>query len=127
MRGEKGKVFVALLRVVGSPPRARGEGLTLVRPLARARITPACAGRSLVVLLAIVIFRDHPRVRGEKWLFWLVMRAFLGSPPRARGEVCIHNITTIGCRITPACAGRRRVPVLGLVQREDHPRVRGEK
>ena len=50
-----------------------------------------------------------------------------GSPPRVRGEgnSCVTGIIEFG--ITPACAGRRRTFDKCTYQREDHPRVCGEK
>ena len=50
---------------IGSPPRVRGKpdaGTALAR---RARITPACAGKTLSVCHPIRASSDHPRVCGE--------------------------------------------------------------
>ena len=50
-----------------------------------------------------------------------------GSPPRVRGKaaVCLCRCTNLG--ITPACAGKRIQQVNRNNERQDHPRVCGEK
>ena len=71
--------------------------------------------------------RDHPRVRGEKHSLYLIMQGVPGSPPRARGKVCMASMSYKIYGITPACAGKRyRYPFMPSSVR-DHPRVRGEK
>ena len=50
------------------------------------RITPACAGKSFQLFVRCDQCRDHPRVCGEKCLYFL---GFFGVE-----------------RITPACAGK---------------------
>ena len=51
----------------------------------------------------------------------------MGSPPRARGEAAGGVGFGLTGRITPACAGRSRQDGKKILQRQDHPRVRGEK
>mgnify|MGYP001690300316 CR=1 FL=1 len=49
----------------GSPPHARGRPRgTSARPALR-RITPACAGKTLLRMIEADIRSDHPRMRGE--------------------------------------------------------------
>ena len=50
-----------------------------------------------------------------------------GSPPRVRGKGQRAVAGKIGCRITPACAGKRQA--FGCIRAcpKDHPRVCGEK
>ena len=50
----------------GSPPRVRGKGVRSTCIPALTRITPACAGKSRCSRLRCGVFRDHPRVCGEK-------------------------------------------------------------
>ena len=93
------------------------------------------------------MWRDHPRMGGEKsassWR-WISSR---GSPPHGRGKACRsccgHTAAGItpawagkratptknGCSggITPAWAGKRRPPPSGLMACTDHPRMGGEK
>ena len=53
-----------------------------------------------------VIEGDHPRVCGEKILFFFWFFSALGSPPRMRGKDYIFDKTAEGRRITPAYAGK---------------------
>ena len=70
---------------------------------------------------------DHPRLRGEKFLY--VYRTFWrrGSPPltRGKGEFPPTMISEFG--ITPAYAGKSVRGGLFCYPRWDHPRLRGEK
>ena len=71
-----------------------------------ARITPACAGKTLEDTDYDDVTKDHPRVCGEnknqedrgKWL--------IGSPPRVRGKHHARANDIAAARITPACAGK---------------------
>ena len=51
---------------LGSPPRMRGKEINTEKGPSEPRITPAYAGKSLLVCHAVVIQQDHPRVCGEK-------------------------------------------------------------
>ena len=50
---------------LGSPPRVRGKPGGVLMASKEERITPACAGKTLSVLLALQGSSDHPRVCGE--------------------------------------------------------------
>ena len=50
-----------------------------------------------------------------------------GSPPRVRGKACKHMLKLALERITPACAGKRRLIIHHFSRGGDHPRVCGEK
>ena len=86
VRGEKDSDVLAELAEAGSPPRARGKGGQGARLAGGAGITPACAGKSQSILRTRYLFRDHPRVRGEKVSPGDMAAKNLGSPPRARGK-----------------------------------------
>ena len=73
--------------IAGSPPRVRGKGAFHKYPERFARITPACAGKSLSVTFFPSVSRDHPRVCGEKDLIVYGRTWEEGSPPRVRGKV----------------------------------------
>ena len=90
----------------GSPPRVRGEVCPRKICVHRSRITPACAGRRLLVSAHASSALDHPRVCGEKALYNRRVKINPGSPPRVRGEEGKSFLTRAACRITPACAGR---------------------
>ena len=91
------------------------------------RITPACAGKSLSVSVVVHSVKDHPRVCGEKSPVLIGRGSLRGSPPRVRGKVPPRDGFGLILRITPACAGKRRLLQKGGITNEDHPRVCGEK
>ena len=91
------------------------------------RITPACAGKSVLGCLPVLPFQDHPRVCGEKAARYNFLTVFSGSPPRVRGKDSKHPPVADYIRITPACAGKSPGAIKGNCRKEDHPRVCGEK
>ena len=72
--------------IKGSPPRVRGEGLSVFCRMLVLGITPACAGRRDEAAEAFTDEWDHPRVCGEKERKTGKHRRVYGSPPRVRGE-----------------------------------------
>ena len=112
---------------MGSPPRARGKVGTVQSLEDALGITPACAGKSIVLVIYDDWRWDHPRVRGEKSVQLMLYAMSPGSPPRARGKAAGEGQAGRTGGITPACAGKRGGG-RGLGRRyRDHPRVRGEK
>ena len=73
------------------------------------------------------IYRDHPRVCGEKSKPATVQAGHKGSPPRMRGKDFPHSFQHFHIGITPAYAGKRSISALGSPAFRDHPRVCGEK
>ncbi len=71
--------------IYGSPPRARGHGLTQIRTED-----------------AIPV---HPRVRGDMVVAIPQENGNIGSPPRARGHAVGADADEQPVRFTPACAG----------------------
>ena len=53
----------------GSPPHTRGKVLRFLAIMFAGRITPAHAGKRTPSFLSDLQRRDHPRTRGEKFLF----------------------------------------------------------
>ena len=105
--GEKYLLCSQLNETGGSPPRMRGKvGLAPLVELLIG-ITPAYAGKRYAPMIRILLFRDHPRVCGEK-------PCGTGSGWRWR-------------RITPAYAGKRGHRERTGRAGRDHPRVCGEK
>ena len=84
--GEKCIFEHSLKMFVGSPPRMRGKAETSNDDKAKARITPAHAGKSRQRGHLPGQKKDHPRACGEKGsnLFYSVYVE--GSPPRMRGK-----------------------------------------
>ena len=105
--GEKPRSGRHLRGVGGSPPRVRGKEVQLGEIDLQDRITPACAGKSLLNSISKDRFWDHPRVCGEKPPYLQKGPGQPGSPPRVRGKAdrCDHSGRVSG--ITPACAGKR--------------------
>ena len=64
--GEKAELTAAVISAMGSPPRRRGKGYREFGIDISDRITPAQAGKSCVLGLCFELFKDHPRVGGEK-------------------------------------------------------------
>ena len=105
----------------------RGKGAVWCRRDSGDRITPAHAGKSHDLGLALAPGEDHPRPCGEKQRIQLVECAHHGSPPPMRGKVvlCINNVRTY--RITPAHAGKSARFAFWYLSYRDHPRPCGEK
>ena len=74
--------------------------------VAREGITPAWAGKRVITGNLLFVFRDHPRVGGEKGGLALVHATIVGSPPRRRGKAGLFQIVNVGLGITPAQAGK---------------------
>ena len=111
----------------GSPPRVRGKENHLAVIWYSHGITPACAGKRGRSASRPPPSGDHPRVCGEKIVYFSYHYPYMGSPPRVRGKVeqWAEMLETLG--ITPACAGKSRWPCTTARPRQDHPRVCGEK
>ena len=70
------------------------------------RITPACAGKTLIDSSHDRAIGDHPRVCGENLPVRCERAANGGSPPRVRGKRAWQECIDDSYRITPACAGK---------------------
>ena len=90
-------------------------------------ITPAYAGKSLRTGQRLIIFRDHPRLCGEKRIFASKSKRDGGSPPPMRGKGEAFLAVGVLWRITPAYAGKSRSADRWSSVCEDHPRLCGEK
>ena len=132
---------------VGSPPPMRGKEGDDYAGIAKARITPAYAGKSSLILSHKLIQKDHPRLCGEKLIRPCVDCVASGSPPPMRGKgrrtqnaagqpgitpayagKSQRQLHTQGrCRITPAYAGKRLISSISAPPQRDHPRLCGEK
>ena len=111
----------------GSPPHMRGKDRRAPLLALGHGITPACAGKRRCWSIALSRSRDHPRVCGEKSSSATGSALGSGSPPRMRGKAILRSGELQALGITPAYAGKRpdgdRLPA----ERQDHPRVCGEK
>ena len=94
--------------------------------MSRERITPACAGNTLLDTWQSVRGGDHPRLRGEYPEFKILKPFLKGSPPLARGIHSIYGMAATDPGITPACAGNTKDRDVLFNTIQDHPRLRGE-
>ena len=107
IRGEKPPVNLARPFQTGSPPHTRGKVPPAASPAGGAGITPAYAGKSAGKSYGTALYRDHPRIRGEKATLRHQSDEDLGSPPHTRGKG-LHPQGPAQLRgITPAYAGKR--------------------
>lgn len=105
----------------------RGKGYDVVSRLCRVRITPACAGKSIIEATSRALNEDHPRVCGEKNSASVIRNCKQGSPPRMRGKGEGQGNSHQERRITPAYAGKSRIRRACTDRHRDHPRMCGEK
>ena len=125
--GEKLFFMQKLLSCRGSPPHMRGKV-----PLCRADclcpgITPAYAGKSLLVRRFRGTYRDHPRICGEKYNKEEQKIQEKGSPPHMRGKEGQLSSISRFLGITPAYAGKSATWSSWRKPLWDHPRICGEK
>ena len=126
MCGKDSLIVICFSFLLGSPPRVReGHKIWNVMIL-RARITPACAGRTEIPFEILQDKEDHPRVCGKDESKISLPISCKGSPPRVR-EGHSQSLVGVGLdRITPACAGRTFLYFLSSSIFWDHPRVCGK-
>ena len=110
----------------GSPPRMRGKPSKTKQKQAKARITPAHAGKTTSVPLNNPLWTDHPRACGENASIVLYFATLVGSPPRMRGKRIRYSTSRAMRRITPAHAGKTTPSRTRMAAISDHPRVCGE-
>ena len=111
----------------GSPPLTRGKARDMLNEFNEVRITPAYAGKSVLLPFFSCFPKDHPRLRGEKLMVEWSNKHEQGSPPLTRGKVGRRYLTAERRRITPAYAGKSFAPRSVRRRARDHPRLRGEK
>ncbi len=90
------------------------------------RITPAHAGKTLLIYPALCPCPDHPRACGENTFAPADRVLKPGSPPRMRGKRSHFRLRFRPPRITPAHAGKTSISSLLLNPHSDHPRACGE-
>ena len=125
--GEKFDFWYLQCNRLGSPPRGRGKVEIGNLLFVGGGITPAWARKSAIWKLPILPRKDHPRVGGEKRIWYNPLRGQGGSPPRGRGKVALGNYHPFFLGITPAWAGKSLPAVPDGILCGDHPRVGGEK
>ena len=111
----------------GSPPPMRGKAAISNCGARVIRITPAYAGKSASSVTKNPTGEDHPRLCGEKSIFRSASSVIGGSPPPMRGKGTPCKYPVRADRITPAYAGKSGQWFYYHCQRQDHPRLCGEK
>ena len=125
--GEKDHRPIRPLRTAGSPPHMRGKVRVRLRSSLLFGITPAHAGKRVMVCYVCAVIEDHPRTCGEKRKTEVHSAQSKGSPPHMRGKVRTGRSNRANKRITPAHAGKRFWFCCELSDDGDHPRTCGEK
>ena len=91
------------------------------------RITPADAGKTSDMPIYAPQHRDHPRGCGENSERQYYWHRIIGSPPRMRGKLPLHNAIIAYFRITPADAGKTFFVIfLPPYHNGSPPRMRGK-
>ena len=90
----------------GSSPRVRGKQMFKPEVDRRARLIPACAGKTRTPHGIVAEYRAHPRVCGENRTPNIQIHPTPGSSPRVRGKLSRHSTLYAVIGLIPACAGK---------------------
>ena len=112
---------------LGSPPHMRGKAPVFGFDCVCLRITPAHAGKRILLFRPCVNTQDHPRTCGEKFVIRVPFVFGVGSPPHMRGKGSATRLRIARSRITPAHAGKSDDRAENALGAQDHPRTCGEK
>ena len=126
MCGKDHSIFCRETFHPGSPPRVRERHPQKIKDVFAQRITPACAGKTIVSVVGAFCSSDHPRVCGKDKPFAKFFRYLGGSPPRVRERLYPSSRLSHLTRITPACAGKTSQTLALSQTNADHPRVCGK-
>ena len=112
--------------ILGSPPLVRERlNVTIFRD-ADLRITPARAGKTILIRPAATDSRDHPRSCGKDFCRYFPESVGPGSPPLVRERLATGIAKDSTTRITPARAGKTDLEADAGHGTEDHPRSCGK-
>ena len=113
-------------RLSGSSPRGRGKRRSRCCRCRCRRLIPAWAGKTLSPLYFSMIWRAHPRVGGENFVFPRQPWPVVGSSPRGRGKRYASWSRRETARLIPAWAGKTARIAASVRLLGAHPRVGGE-
>ena len=125
-RGEHPRDSVAVRGERGSSPLARGTREGNLNRMSVQGLIPARAGNTMRSLLALGLFRAHPRSRGEHFVLSARLLWRMGSSPLARGTPFSKTNVILVVGLIPARAGNTVSWLLVTVIWWAHPRSRGE-
>ena len=106
MCGKNVQLRTVRKHTLGSPPHVREKLLQRTSNGSIDRITPACAGKTRLILRQTVAMWDHPRVCGKNYEHGIDEHLWVGSPPRVREKRGLRGGDILLFGITPACAGK---------------------
>ena len=109
-----------------TPPLARGRLLRFRIIVAQYRNTPARAGKTYILTTIFALTQKHPRSRGEDCTQRGRTRAYIETPPLARGRPYIYALLGVTYGNTPARAGKTSSSIAIGTNARKHPRSRGE-
>ena len=90
----------------GSPPLVRERLVQYYHAIFKHGITPARAGKTLLLPVTVAAFKDHPRSCGKDILQGSVSANWVGSPPLVRERQERKDLDLQQMGITPARAGK---------------------
>ena len=93
---------------MGSSPRVRGKRMVWLLCRGLPGLIPACAGKTLMQVIAPKSPTAHPRVCGENPRRQTSTRSAVGSSPRVRGKLLWADEDYQLDGLIPACAGKTR-------------------
>ena len=145
IRGTNQLPFRSRLKRPGSSPHTRDKSLLWSAIREGSRIIPAYAGQIFFSILLLhpsriipayagqmgirsrnsLRKRDHPRIRGTNLCCGLQSVKDQGSSPHTRDKYVRRAVCAMADRIIPAYAGQICKHCGELIDKEDHPRVRG--
>ena len=111
---------------VDLPPRVRGARCAIAGLRVPERLTPACAGSTLLQPHVAHLVSTYPRVCGEHPSQPTLPIRSVDLPPRVRGAQTTRTNDQDSPRLTPACAGSTQLPESGWRLQTTYPRVCGE-
>ncbi len=126
MRGEHGLQYWHKWILHGSSPRAWGTPKGTRNETITSRIIPTCVGNTGAFATSGGRVTDHPHVRGEHFVVYILYVQGIGSSPRAWGTLKrLHHLLEYR-RIIPTCVGNTNFLPYSHGSCSDHPHVRGE-
>ena len=125
-RGENRLVHWPTRSVMGSSPLTRGKRSGWPCPVARGRLIPAHAGKTMVRLGAYADALAHPRSRGENPYNLAHQPLETGSSPLTRGKPDRARDDADQSGLIPAHAGKTPHIRGWRFAAQAHPRSRGE-
>ena len=110
----------------GTSPRTRGKLPLRANSIHHQRNIPAHAGKTIRLQRCRSNHKEHPRARGENFLFLAMNNSILGTSPRTRGKPGRTAQKGLGRRNIPAHAGKTLDCGAEHNSGREHPRARGE-